>query len=328
MKPHVLCSISTRGRYRTTLPLTISSVINQTVLPDQLVVYDDNDQAEDLRKDPVYQALFNMMNLKGISWEWIWAQKKGQHHNHQAANLKAKEWVWRVDDDCIAESTVLQTLLSHTCTTVGAVGGSILTPTWDQSPRSATGLIEHAAVEPSLQWGRIPLITSVDHLHCSFLYRAGICDYNLGLSRVAHREETLFTWSLKHRGYQLLVVPDAVTWHLKSDDGGIRSEQDHNLYHRDNQIFENFVRYRDRTIVVLDNGMGDHIMFKPVLKHVRNPAVFSCYPQIIPGDSIQQAKDLFGSIDQWSIYRKMSEWNWNSSVELAYRKMYNVEIVT
>jgi hypothetical protein len=164
-------------------------------------------------------------------------------------------------------------------------------------------------------------VTQVDHLHCSFLYRAGVHDFNLGLSRVAHREETLFTYGLKQKGYEVLVVPDAVTWHMKYNNGGIRSDNKE-LFDHDEKIFQNTIGLKDKTVVVLDNGLGDHIVFKKVLPFIKNPVVFSCYPEIIPGRSIQEAKDMFGSIDQWSIYRKMDEWHWTDSLESAFRKMY------
>jgi hypothetical protein len=325
MAPHVLCSISTRGRYHTSLPLAIQSVIMQSRPPNHLIVYDDNTDALDPRQNAVYDALFRIMTVRGISWEWIWAGKKGQHHNHQMANQKATAWVWRVDDDCVAEPHVLETLLQHVSDQVGGVAGACLTPNWDQSPRSATGKIEHIDSEPNVQWGRIIKKQQVEHLHCSFLYRARICDYNLGLSRVAHREETLFTWQLHQKGYQLWVVPDVTTWHLKLDSGGIRSEDSQQLYDHDNQIFQNFLKHKDHTIVVLDCGMGDHIVFKRVLPLLKNPLVFSCYPDIIPGHSIAEAKHAFGDIDAWNIYKKMHEWHWDQSLESAYRKLYGVK---
>jgi len=321
---HVLCSISTKGRYHTTLPLAIQAVIMQTRPPNHVVIYDDNTDALDPRTDPVYDNLFRVMSVKGISWEWIWAGKQGQHHNHQMANQKASEWVWRVDDDCVAEPHVLETLLQHVNEKVGGVGVSCLTPTWDQSPRLVTGKIDLIDSEPNIQWGRITHKQQVEHLHCSFLYRAGVCDYNLGLSRVAHREETLFTWQLHQKGYKLWVVPGAVTWHLKYDTGGIRSQDTLSMYDHDNRIFRNFLKYKDHTIVVLDCGMGDHVVFKRVIPLLKNPVVFSCYPDIIPGHSIAQAKHEFGDINAWNIYKKMHEWSWNQSLENAYRKLYGV----
>ena len=321
---NILCSISTKGRYFTTLPLAISSVITQTQLPKRLVIFDDNDDPQDMRKENVYTNLFQIMDIKGIEWEWLWAGKQGQHHNHQRANQMPFEWIWRVDDDTIPEPTVLENLAKHCAPGVGAIGGTVCTPGWKLEPATVTGKMANIYNEPNIQWFPIKQVQEVDHLHCSFLYRAGVADYNLGLSRVAHREETLFTWELTQRGFKNLVVPNAMTWHLKSPSGGIRDSNIAELFDRDEKIFQNTIGLKDQTIVVLNNGMGDHIMFKPVLKDIKNPVVFSCYPEIIPGRSIQEAKDLFGDIEQWNIYRKMDQWRWTQSVEQAFRKLYGV----
>lgn len=224
-KMKVLCSISTRGRTDTTLHMTLSAVINQTRLPDQLIIFDDNDEKVDLREIPHYRKLFEIMDIKGIQWSIIFGQCKGQHYNHQIANtMPGIDWVWRVDDDCIPEPNVLKTLLLYTANGVGAVGGSILTPgTILDSTKAISGRIVNINTEPNIQWGYIENTKPVEHLHCSFLYRAGVADYNLGLSPRAFREETLFTWQIHTMGYQVLVVPDAITWHLQQPSGGIRT---------------------------------------------------------------------------------------------------------
>ena len=324
-KEKILCSISTKNRYDTFLPLAIQSVINQTRAPDKLVIFDDNDDPIDLREHPVYQYFFNVMEKKNIEWAVVYGARKGQHHNHQIANTMGYKWVWRVDDDNAPEENVLENLIKHISDDVGAVGGSILTPTWNCLPRDSTGKIENLDHEENLQWGFITDVKEVDHLHCSFLYRAGIVDYNLSLSKVAHREETLFTYQLKQKGYNLLVVPNAVTWHAKSSTGGIRSEVVQELYAKDEEIFKNIVETKNRTVVVLDCGMGDHIVFKNVLKDLNDPIVYTCYPEIIPGRSIAEAQRLYGNLDAYSVYKKMDEWNWTGSLENAYRKLYGVE---
>ena len=320
--PSVLCSISTRGRSQTTLPMALQAVMNQTRKPDKIVMFDDNDVHQDLRHDPIYKNLFWMMDAKGIAWEWLFAGKKGQHHNHQIANWMGYEWVWRVDDDALPEPNVLEVLLSHAGPTIGGVGGSILMPPNYFENTDPTGKIQAIDHEPNPQWQRIKKVKSVDHLHCSFLYRAGIYDYNLGLSRVAHREETLFTFGLKQKGYDLLVVPGAVTWHLKAPSGGIRMESKEEMFAHDEQIFRNTLAHKDHTIVVLNSGMGDHLVFSHVLPAVKNPIVFGCYPEIIPSKSIAEAQSLFGDIEMFNIYGKMSRWKWTSSLEDAYRKLY------
>lgn len=317
----ILCSISTKGRYDTTLPMAIQSVLTQTVLPDKLVLFDDNDEPKDLRQLQHFQYLFKIMDEKGLSWEVIFGPKKGQHYNHQTANTMGYEWVWRLDDDTVAESNVLETLLSYTAPEIGAVGGSILTPPFIKGLQS-TGKIEDLE-EQSIQWDYISHVKEVDHLHCSFLYRAGIQDYNLALSRAAFREETLFTFGLKQRGYKILVIPNANTWHLKNQSGGVRTNTKE-MFDNDDKIFRNFLKYKNQTIVVLDCGMGDHIIFSHVLPHIKRPEVFSCYPDIIPGRSIAEAIELFGDIEQFNVYRKMDQWNWKQSVEKAFRRLYNV----
>jgi len=318
----VLCSVATRGRYLTTLPLVLNAVINQTRPVDKLVVFDDNDEPKDMRKEMIYSYFFQMLNAKGIEWEWLFAEKKGQHHIHQRANLMGYDLVWRCDDDAIPEPNVLENLIKHFDRRVGAVGGSVLTPPYMPDTSSSTGRIDDIDNEPNIQWGVIDASRNVDHLHCTFLYRAGIADYNLGLSRVAHREETLFTYSLAQKGWQIKVVPNAVTWHMKNPEGGIRSETKAELYEHDERIFRNILEYRDKTIVVLNCGLGDHVVFSHVLPAIPNAEVFTCYPEVVPGKSIAEAQHLFGDIDYWNVYKKMDQWKWKDSLENAYRKLY------
>ena len=295
----ILCSISTKNRYDTFLPLAIQSVINQTRLPDKLVIFDDNDKPVDLREFTVYKYLFSVLDKKNVSWQVIFGAKKGQHYNHQIANTMGYDWVWRVDDDNSPDPNVLENLVSYISDDIGAIGGSVLTTDWGIDPVNATGKIENIDQEQSIQWGRITKVQEVEHLHCSFLYRAGIVDYNLGLSKVAHREETLFTYQLKQKGYRNIVIPNTVTWHAKSSTGGIRTDNLKELYDHDDKIFRNIIGLKDKTIVVLDCGMGDHIVFKRVLKDITNPVVYSCYPEIIPGLSIAEAKRILGDIEQY-----------------------------
>lgn len=321
-KETVLCSIATRGRYRTTLPMVIEAVMNQTKKVDKLIIFDDNDQPEDLRDDFLYAHIFHILNLKGIDWEWRYAGKKGQHHIHQMANTEGFDWVWRCDDDAIPEPNVLKTLYSYIAPNIGAVGGAVITPPLQGTYLNSTGTMASIEVEPNIQWGYIEAPKAVEHLYCSFLYRAGIQDYNLGLSRVAHREETLFSHQLHMRGYDLLVVPDAITWHLKNPHGGIRDGAKQEMFEHDEQIFRNITGFKGKNIVVLNCGMGDHIVFSKILPEIENAEVFSCYPEIVPGKSIAEARALFGDIEHWNIYKKMSQWKWTDSLEAAFRKMY------
>lgn len=321
--PKVLCSVATRGRYFTTLPLVLQAILNQTTLPDKLVIFDDNDEPQDMRQEMIYQYFFQMLDIKKVKWEWLFAGKKGQHHIHQQANTMGYDWVWRVDDDCIPEPNVLGNLLGYiSLDDIGAVGGAILTPPLNMDCSLSTGKVENIDTEPNIQWNHIKRTIEVEHLHCSFLYRSGVHDYNLGLSRVAHREETLFTYGLHQKGYKILAIPHAESLHMKNPQGGIRSETRQEMYAHDEKIFRNIVGLSDKIIVVLNNGLGDHIVFSHILPDIPNPVVFTCYPEIVPGRSIAEAQALFGDIDQWNIYKKMCDWKWTDSLENAYRKLY------
>jgi len=322
----VLCSVATRGRYHTTLPLVLNAIINQTKPVDRLIIFDDNDEPQDMRKEMIYSYFFQMLDLKAIKWEWRYAGKKGQHHIHQQANdiavNEGYEWVWRCDDDAIPEPNVLRSLYLHALSNVGAIGGAVLTPPNLFENVNSTGKIDNIDSEPNIQWSPIATVREVEHLHCTFLYRAGVHNFNTGLSRVAHREETLFTYGLRQKGYKVLAVPGATTWHMKNPEGGIRSETNAELYAHDEQIFRNTLACRDKTVVVLNCGMGDHIVFSHILPQLKDPMVFTCYPDIIPGKSIGEAKQLFGDIDNWSIYKWMAHRKWTDSLEDAFRGMY------
>jgi hypothetical protein len=320
--PKILCSVATRGRYFTTLPLVLNAIINQTQLPDKLVIFDDNDEPLDMRKEMIYQYFFQMLDIKGVQWEWLFAEKKGQHYIHQKANEMGFDWVWRVDDDAIPEPNVLRNLMLYVGPKVGAVGGEILTPPLQFDTSQSTGKVKNIDSEPNIQWNRIEQTKEVEHLHCSFLYRSGIHDYNLGLSRVAHREETLYTYGIYQKGYKILAIPRAVTWHIKNPEGGIRSENKREMYEHDEQIFRNIIGLDNRPIVVLNCGAGDHIVFSRILSEMDNPIVFTCYPEIVPGSSIAEAKELLGDIEPYNIYKKMDQWKWTDSLENAYRKLY------
>ena len=316
----LLCTIPTRGRYDLALPMALSAVANQTMKPDHLIIFDDNDEPIDIRNIDVFRYLLHTLDYKGITWEVIFGRKKGQHHSHQIANTMGWEWVWRVDDDTVPEPNVLETLWSYVTPKLGAVGGAILTPPF-APVQNVTGKIANISAEPSIQWDYIREVQSVDHLHCSFLYRAGIHDYNLSLSRAAFREETMFTYGLKQRGYDILVVPNANTWHYKNNKGGVRPEMKE-MFDRDDLLFRTLLGFDKQTICILDNGMGDHIVFKKILPEIKNPVIFSCYPEIVPGRSIAEAMQLFGDIGPYNVYQKMDQWNWKGSLEEAFRKMY------
>ncbi len=332
---NILCSISTRGRYDTTLPFAINSVVMQELLPDALVIFDDNDKPEDIRNMQHYEYLLRMLDEKGVKWSVVFGERKGQHYNHQKANMMGYKYVWRIDDDTVAEPDVLKKLYAEMKDGVGAVGGSILTPPF-QTGIKATGKMEDIKSEPNLQWDYIKETKEVDHLHCSYLYRAGIQDFDLNLSRIAHREESIHSYGIKMKGYKVLIT-NAVTWHLKNKFGGIRDGQQQ-MFEHDEKIFDSYLNLwnvktsTNTKYCVIDAGIGDHYSFKniiPKLRQKHNKITLSvCYPDLFFDEtgieliSIADAINIFGDIGQFNIYTWMEKNKWNKSLTEAFEKLY------
>lgn len=327
-KHRVLCTISTKNRYDI-LPMSIQSVIMQTTPPTKLVIYDDGER-KDLREHPIYKPLFKTLMSKGIEWEVIFGHQKGQHFNHEIANNSGFEFVWRIDDDEIAEPNVLETLLSHFTDQVGAVGGLVYEPMHPQP--GGTGRIMDVYHAPNIQWSTEERgVVEVEHLYSSFVYRSGIVHYNLDLSPVAHREETLFTHAMFRAGYKLLVDTSVKTYHYRQSTGGIRDNDNRFFYEHDEKIFKGFMEEWGYKLINLDVGLGDHYAFRNILpallKKYRHVIIGCCYPDVF--------RDMDGvtiipvSASQYysgdNVYKWMAQRGWSDSILKAYAKMYNLE---
>jgi GT2 family glycosyltransferase len=338
----VTAVISTKDRYYTTLPLTLSAIINQTYKPVKIIIFDDGEH-KDLREDSIYQCLFNNMYANGINWEVVFGERKGQVLNHQKSIYISKtEWIWRIDDDEIPEPNVLENLVNTIDEKTGAVAGLVLDPNMLSHYNSDRyNKIEDIQSSPNCQWffHKTKSIISVDHLYSSFLYRKSASQhgYCLDLSTVGHREETLFTYEMKRNGWDLLVNPNVITWHYRSPNGGIRSYNDEKLWKHDEEIFQekllNWEKYNTGKIIILNNGLGDHIAFAMVL-----PQILEKYPDLtlavcytepfedfdVKLISIAEAQSICNpsKMQEDDIYKWMEENNWNCHITEAYRRKY------
>jgi hypothetical protein len=344
----VTCTISTRNRYFTTLPLTLQAICNQTFKPKYLIIFDDGEH-KDLRNDPLYTNIFTLLNINGIEWQVIWGEGKGQVLNYiKSLSIVKTKWIWRIDDDCIPNSDVLETLLYNLTDDVGAVGGLVIEPTkMKHKPTQASNKIEDIYLGLNEQWYIHPngQIKEVDHLYSSFIYRKDIAEYNTELSVVGHREETMLTYDIKRKGYKVLLNPFAITWHACNPNGGIR-EGNNQIRHENamhdevifaKKLIEWNVKPYEYSFVVLDNGIGDHYVFKSLLpayfeknkgkKHI----FFVCYPEVfedvknIQLASIEDSKAIFGeNNDNLNIYKFMVDHNWRRSLKEAFELMYGI----
>jgi hypothetical protein len=342
----VTATISSKDRYFTTLPLAIQAICLQSVVPDQFVLFEDGEH-KDLRGVSPYSHLFPLLDRRGIRWFVIYAGGKGQVKNHQLALDQADtDMIWRIDDDNVPEPDCLKNLLkAMENPSIGAVAGLVHDPK-SVSPRPSfiTGKITDIYNPMNLQWYQWSgPPEEVDHLYSTFLYRVAAGrkagGYSKVLSPVGHREETMFSHEIKRAGYRLLVTPEALTWHLREGTGGIRSYTDGSLWARDEEVFkaklaEWGVTPREYKFIVLNNGLGDHFIFKSILPELiaKNPGkrivISNCYPEIFKDvagvtlASIVDALAAFGNLDQWDIYRWCGEHQWKDPLAEAFRKMY------
>lgn len=360
----ITVGIPTCNRYEQ-LAHALVSISHQTVLPYEVIIVDDTPVPVDLRNVAVFQHIFTLLHHLGVNCEVIFGARKGQHHSHQMVQEIAKgNLVFRMDDDCIAQPNVLQTLRDQLDTdkTVGAVAPLVLMPDAPVGlhPNALNKITDLQA--PNMQWFKWQGVRECEHLYSCFMYRKGIAKYELSLSPVAHREETIFTHRIFREGYKLMVNANATVWHFRSETGGIRMHNNPQFYESDERIFQNILKgwnIQQRTIVVLDNGIGDHYAFKNILPKLRLKSgaqasakheplnlspygaippcgvkpetilIYCCYPDVFYDEpdlqlgSIAEAKQLYGeNLDKWNIYQWMQDGNWNSSIVEAFEGMY------
>lgn len=245
----ITSTVSTKGRYHSTLPLTLMSIAQQTVTPKRLIIFDDNEKPLDLREDSLYQYIFKTLDRNGIKWEVVFGEHAGQVANHQRAlDMCETEFIHRIDDDEVMEPDVLEALLSVVNEKTGAVGGCVIDPKQMPFSTLASNKIEDIYLGINEQWFksdhreivrkaqeqgisgggavRNP-IKEVDHLYSSFIYRRSVAKqiggYCMELSPKGFREETIFTFSLHKAGWKNLFNPNAVTLHFRNPSGGIRA---------------------------------------------------------------------------------------------------------
>lgn len=363
----VVATISTKDRVRSTLPLAIFSIAQQTVVPGLLAVFYDSTIPFDFNDEP-YSSIFSVLAAKGCQIVVYQGQCKGQVVNHQTALelFVDYDYVWRIDDDNVADSVTLSNLYCQIANNghVAAVASLVHSPT--ETPPTDPGLcstkIEDVATHLNVQW-TVPKNKSpiqAEHLYSTFIYRRlhaiSVGGYPTNLSPVSHREETIFTNKLFKAGFQLVVLPQAVTWHLSANHGGIRSpEFKSDMWMHDEVVFKNYMDasgqrlFTDIRVITLDNGVGDHLAFVQAWpsiyeSHLRkNPmtkiVIGACYPDAILARkdslfgidpdhitivSIAEAHDILArkKIYVDNVYGWMEHMQWKKDLVSAYKSMY------
>lgn len=351
----VTACISTKDRYFTTLPLAIAAVATQTHPPNKLKIYDDGAQL-DLREMAPYDHLLKMLDERGIEWEILTTPRQGQVINHQhCLDAASTDFIWRIDDDELPMPDCLERLMNTIrdhgiggdIDKIGAVGGLVRQPgSTDAPPAFLDGTLKDIDAGLNLAWYKwrgSP--REVQHLYSTFLYRveagkrAG--GYPTSLSTVGHREESIFSHSIYRAGFKVIITPDALTYHLRQSDGGIRSFSDPALWERDEAIWQSYRKEwgldgaKPNKLIVLDAGIGDHLLFKGIWAELnrRHPeqsyTLALCYPEVfndIPDAniiSIADAKQIVGDrYDSYSVYKWAWQNNWKGSIVDAMLEFY------
>lgn len=349
MSKTVACVISTKDRINTSLPLTISSVLNQTVKPNKLIIFNDGDDFNP-NDNPLYKKLLQCFIYDGISWFFLYGKKKGQVFNHQDSLSTAEtDLIWRIDDDEIAKPDTLEKLIRHfDDDSVAAAAGLVEQPVGlHPCPSFVSGRIEDILLGQNLQWyshqQNTPL--EVDHLYSTFIFRRDYANnvggYFTNLSQISHREETFFTYKLRKNNYKLLIDPTVVTRHLSLDSGGIRLPNSIKMWESDESKFRAFmhscgVKLNEYILVSLKGGIGDHYAFKHIYPELKTRninkriMIFCVYPQVFWNlymDSVYPCKEIDAfnlNMGNYDVYEWMARNNWTGPLYEAFRKMYNL----
>ena len=357
----IVATVSTKGRYFTTLPITLSAIANQTRTPDRLIIFDDNDNPRDLRRESPYSdGIFPLLHSKNIECNVVYGKRMGQVVNHQAALEICSgkiplpggvtingDVIIRFDDDLTPEYNVIDTLYNTLMSrpNVGAVGGMVWIPGNVCPNHQASNKIEDVFTGLNWQWFSQPKdkIISVDHLSNPIMYRveAGQHGYCRELSPVGHREETLFVYEMKRAGWEILVNPSVVSWHMKQSTGGIRSYKDTSLWAKDEEVFKKKlsswgIRPREAKYIIMDNGIGDHWVFKGLWPEIREKykdkriMLGLCWPDVfwdidlsdVTMVTMADARQAGVNLPSLSVYKWMMDHHWQGSLEGAFRELY------
>jgi glycosyltransferase involved in cell wall biosynthesis len=356
-KPTVTATVSTKGRYDTTLPLTLMGIATQALLPDEVIVYDDNAQEDrvDFNKHPILSHIINLFAIKKVRFNVIYAPGQGQVPNHQHAldNCTTK-YLWRIDDDNFTEGDVLAKLLKRIeqSDEIGAVGGNVFFTTRNfVAPKPdyvKANTSYHLYEGCTNMWFARTDEEEVDHLYSTFLYRVEAArkggGYQDDLSPVGHGEETVFTARIKEAGYKLITMPNTTTWHMQEMKGGIRSYSHKFMWDHDEKRKREALDklgwdpepHGEKTIL-LEHGLGDVIAFREVLDETLAEAdddtkiiIFTGYQEVfedylddprvellLPSQFVKTAEHGTTSVYKW-----MNENNFSGHITDAYRRMH------
>lgn len=224
-------SVTTRGRYYSTLSLCLTSILTQSLLPNEIILVDDNEKKE-FYNIQIYKDILKIIKNKNIKFSYYYGSSKGQVYAQQIALENCKtEYLYKMDDDNILEYNTLEILYNTIKNNpdIGAVSGLILNNSdINRELKYKSNIynkIEDLYTEFNIQMcgKQDDNIKKVEHIYSNFLFKVNIADkYSLDFSPSGHREDTVFTYEIYLKGYDLLINPKAIIWHIINSEGGNR----------------------------------------------------------------------------------------------------------
>lgn len=228
MKHFITVLLTTFGRYETTLPICLLSLVNQSRVPDRIVLVDDNKEKKFYDSSEL-KNIISFLRIKGIQFDYYHGQSKGATSALQIGLDKISDgWVLKVDDDNSLEYNVIELFENNISNNVGSIGGLIIDKTIRQDieynlyPKCVDGYynkIENIFSEFNIQLiqNQTDEIKKVEHIYSNYFFRRDLVrSYPIELSPSCHREDTIITHTIFRKGYDLLIIPKAKTYHLQT----------------------------------------------------------------------------------------------------------------
>lgn len=238
--------LATCDRYDSTLPLCLMSIINQTRLPDRVVIVDDSRNISNnnsFYSNKVIKHILVLFKNKNVPIDYFYGEKKGAVPALQLGLNKIEDgWVFKTDDDNVLDSNVLERFESEIKEYIGVIGCLIL----DEKGigRSENDVWMSSEIKDIYSCFNVQMVgiqtqepKFVEHIYSNYFFRRDLADnYPMELQPYALREETIFTYNIFRKGFKLLVLPDVRIYHLESDrNSGDRQWGD--TYWEKNEMF-------------------------------------------------------------------------------------------
>lgn len=223
-KVNITVFVTTCDRYHSTFPLCLLSIINQTRLPNRIVIVDDSMKKQFYQNEMIKQ-LITLCIWKNIPIDYFHGESKGQVPALRLGMEEIHEgWVLKMDDDNILEPNVLEKLEGYISNDVGCMSGIILDK--HAINRNETDVNMSSKLEDIYSHFNIQMVgvqddnpKSVEHIYSNYFFRRDLAgEWPIEYQPSSHREDTIFTHQIFRKGYQLMVYPDIRIYHLNNGE--------------------------------------------------------------------------------------------------------------